>query len=458
MKPDKFKPLKARFRATFAGSQLGTQRIGEIDTENEVLHDVQITLEGEALGHGIWLDREFCEAVAAAGNATGDVGLKVRYGHPAMCSDAIGTELGRAKNFRVVDVERDIEGEKVQAAGVVADVHLLKSAHSAPQGDIVKHVMETAAEDPKQFGQSIVFTYADWVVKDADGNRHSYKEEVEDPFEKWEKENPDATAKEWYGKQNELHNAWFGQSADGKVYAVLGKLHGSDFTDTPAATDGIFSTGTLAEEAEQMLDEHPQILEVLEKNPKSVVEFLERTGLAEKVESARLSGLQAAKDKEIAALQQELKEARETPACYGEIEQERDKLKAEKADLDDRFHKLTDAYAGLEKELAGKNAEIENFKSVIEANQKDLAAAKEHGEQLSGELETTRADLAATREHLAAWEAHASDHGANVNTPPGDVFSDFAQAVKTLGYTEAARKFPALRDAYNIKHKKTHKE
>ena len=455
MKPDKFKPLKARFRATFAGSQLGTQRIGEIDTENEVLHNVQITLEGEALGHGVWLDREFCDAVAEQGNATGDVGLKVRYGHPAMCSDAIGTELGRAKNFRVVDIERDVDGEKVQAAGVIADVHLLKSAHSAPQGDIAKHVLETAKEDPKQFGQSIVFTYADWVVKDADGNRHSYREEV---WGEDENGNTIIDPRTNEKKATKTKKEWSEQSADGKVYAVLGKLHGSDFTDTPAATDGIFSTGTLAEEAEQMLDEHPQILEVLEKNPKSVVEFLERTGLAEKVESARLSGLQAAKDKEIAALQQELKEARETPACYGEIAQERDKLKAEKADLDDRFHKLTDAYAGLEKELAGKNAEIENFKSVIEANQKDLAAAKEHGEQLSGELETTRADLAATREHLAAWEAHASDHGANVNTPPGDVFSDFAQAVKTLGYTEAARKFPALRDAYNIKHKKTHKE
>ena len=104
-KNKKFNPMKARFRATFNGSQLGASRLGEIDTENEVLHDVQITLEGEALGHGVWLDRQFCEDVAAAGNATGDVGLKVRYGHPAMCSDAIGTELGRAKNFRVVEVE-----------------------------------------------------------------------------------------------------------------------------------------------------------------------------------------------------------------------------------------------------------------------------------------------------------------------------------------------------------------
>ena len=283
----KFKPLKSRFRATFSGTEAGV-RLGTVDMEKEVLHGVQITLEGEARGHGVHLDREFCEAVAAAGNATGDVGLKVRYGHPAMCSDAIGTELGRARNFTVDDIERVTDsGERVTVAGVFADVEILKSAHSAPQGDIAKHVLEVAAEDPGQFGQSIVFTYADWVVKDADGNRHSYGAEVENPPE---------------GVDALSYDEWFGQSADGKVYAVLGKLHGTDFTDTPAATDGVFSTGTLAEEAERMLEEHPQIFEAIEKSPKSLVEFLERTGLDKRLESARVAGLQAAKDKEIAAL------------------------------------------------------------------------------------------------------------------------------------------------------------
>ncbi len=381
----KFAPLKARFRATFAGSQLGAQRIGEIDTENEVLHNVQITLEGEALGHGVWLDREFCDAVAEQGNATGDVGLKVRYGHPAMCSDAIGTELGRVKNFRVVDIERDVDGEKVQAAGVIADVHLLKSAHSAPQGDIAKHVLETAKEDPKQFGQSIVFTYADWVVKDADGNRHSYKEEVDDAYDKWAEENPKLAPSP--RKYSELRETWKNQSADGKVYAVLGKLHGSDFTDTPAATDGIFSTGTLAEEAEQMLDEHPQILEVLEKNPKSVVEFLERTGLAEKVESARLSGLQAAKDKEIAALRVEIAQLKEQPACIGELQAKIENLTA---DNDEKSQALAKAKAECE-QFAAKLAEAEKALA-------DTQAA------LAAETERYRAQVGAALQQPAASE------------------------------------------------------
>lgn len=391
--PHKFKPLKSRYRATFSGTEGGASRLGKIDTENEVLHDVQITLEGEALGHGVWLDREFCEAVAAAGNATGDVGLKVRYGHPAMCSDAIGTELGRAKNFRVVDIERVVDGVPVKAAGVIADVYLLKSAHSAPQGDIAKHVLETAAEDPKQFGQSIVFTYADWVVKDADGNRHSYQEEVSEPLDKWCEENPDAGFYDTMAKENELRGAWFGQSADGKVYAVLGKLHGSDFTDTPAATDGIFSTGTLAEEAEQMLDEHPDVLAAIEKNPKSLNEFLERTGLAKQFESARLAGLQAAKDKEIAALKSanealaaDAQAARERAnkatlevVDYGAVCAERDKLKEELATFSEVYaanEKLSSDLAEKTSALDTANAEIEQLRAKVGDAEKALAESQ----------------------------------------------------------------------------------
>lgn len=375
-----FKPLKTRFRATFAGN-VAANRFGQIDKENEVLHDVQITLEGEAKGHGVHLDREFCEACAAQGNQTGDVGLKVRYGHPAMCSDAIGTELGRAKNFRVVDVERSLDdGTKVTVAGVVADVQLLKSAHSAPQGDIAAHVLAVAEEDPTQFGQSIVFTYADWVVKDADGNRHSYKEEC---FRE------DGSFK-GYGAVD----AWEKQSADGKIYAVLGKLHGSDFTDTPAATDGIFSSGTLAEEAETMLEEHPQILEVFEKSPKSVVEFLERTGLDKKLESARLSGLQAAKDKEIAAL---------------------------KAKLDE----FETSLMAKDKEIAAlksaDNPELNEFKVKLEESEKALAASKDEVSSLKASLAEKTAALSASQEQVANLEkAKALLTGGGIFTPSSE--------------------------------------
>ena len=300
---NKFRPMKARLRATFGGGDL-VSRLESVDAEADVLHGVQITLEGEAKGHGVFLDREFCEAVAAAGNATGDVGLKVRYGHPAMCSDALGTELGRARNFRVIDIERDIDGEKVQAAGVVADVHILAAAHAAPQGDIAAHVLAVAAEDPKQFGQSIVFTYGDWVVKDKDGVRHSYREEVMGV----DAEGKVIVGEDGKAKDRISEEAWRAKSADGREYAVLGKLLGTDFTDTPAATDGIFSAGSLAEEATELLDAHPQIRELMLNSPKNVVEFLKRSdlfdALAAEIESVRCANLQSAKDRRIAELKE----------------------------------------------------------------------------------------------------------------------------------------------------------
>ena len=370
MPKNKFKPMRTRFRATFDGKASGAQRLGSIDEENEVLHDVQITLEGEALGHGVWLDREFCEAVAEQGNATGDVGLKVRYGHPAMCSDAIGTELGRAKNFRVVDLDRTVDGQTVKAAGVVADVYLLKSAHAAPQGDIAKHVIETAKEDPGQFGQSIVFTYADWVVKDADGNRHSYVEECECEDE----------------TKRKSANQWYAQSADGKEYVVLGKLLGSDFTDTPAATDGIFSTGTLAEEAETMLAEHPQIVELLEKHPKSVVEFLERTGLDKKLESARLSGLQAAKDRELAEMSA--------------------KYKGDLAAMKERH----------EAQIAELRSANETISAQLAERDRELAEARSSVERLAADCEKAMADLATTGEQLSKAKSTLAMLGHGVNT------------------------------------------
>lgn len=394
---NKFKPMKTRFRATFAGAQLGDKLLESVDKENEVLHGVQITLEGEALGHGVWLDREFCEAIAAAGNATGDVGVKVRYGHPAMCSDAIGTELARAKNFRVVDLDRDrsVDGEDVSAkgvAGVLADIYILKSAHSAPQGDIAKHVMETAAEDPKQFGQSIVFTYADWVVKDKDGVRHSYREEVM---------GVDAEGKVIVGddgkpKDRITEDAWKAQSADGKEYAVLGKFLGTDFTDTPAATDGIFSTGTLAERVEDILAENPEIMDVLEKSPKNVMEFLERTGLDKRLESVRVAGLQAAKDKEIA----ELRVAKDGELAALQAEFDAYKKTAQDAlEAAEAQHK--EALGKKDEEISKLASEVEGLKSGHVKDAEALAARGcESVEQLCGKLDETTKALSETKAAL----------------------------------------------------------
>lgn len=386
-----FKPLKARCRASFAAAATNEPRMGKIDREALTLHDVQITLEGEAKGHNVWLDRAFCEDVAAAGNGAGDAGVKVRFGHPAMCSDAIGTYLGRAKNFRVVDVTRKESGE--QAAGVIADIELDKNA------DRTEWILNMAESAPDTFGQSIVFTYGDYKVKDSDGVEHSYQAEVVDADEKTRK-----TSRQWKA-----------QSADDRVYVVLGKLHGTDFTDTPAATDGVFSDTSLAAEAERMLDEHPQIVDVLEKNPDSVYQFLSRIGILDRIESKRVAGLQAAKDKELAELRETLKLAQSV--------------------ADKKVVELGEQMAEMKKQ----------FESELKSKTEELATANAEVEHLGAELEKSLADLAETGKQLSKASSTIAMLGHNVNRAP-------AESCQT-GSVETLKSLPMKdREAYYRSH------
>jgi len=369
---NKFNPMKARVRASFAAGSTEEPRLEKIDKENEVLHGVQITLEGEARGHGVWLDREFCEAVAEAGNAMGEAGVKVRFGHPAMCSDALGTYLGRARNFRVVDLTRKETGEK--AAGVLADIHIMPESHSAPSGDLGKWVMEAAENSPDTFGQSIVFTYADLKSTNEDGDpilRSEFDSDYD--FDKARGEN--------------------------KVFAVLGKLHGTDFTDTPAATDGVFSSNDLAAEAEEMLAEHPEILSTISQKPEKVIEFLDRMGLLAVLETKRVAGIQAAKDKELAAAEERHKAAMAEQtdrhaAALAKIEADH------QAEMAAKCREVAAATADAAR--AESATTIESLNADIAEKVQALDAAKADVEQLRAKVSEAEKALAETRAALAA--------------------------------------------------------
>lgn len=297
-----FRPGKQRIRATFSAIDFGEAiRFGKIDDEKGILHDVQINLMGEAKGHGVWLGEDFIDGVVEQGNAS-KLGVKVRFGHPNMCADALGTTLGRAQNFSKKEVKRS-DGTKCY--GAFADVQLSEEAKHAPSGDLHKWTLSAAQNSPDTFGQSIVFTYADFYVVDKEGKKHSYKE--------------------YTGKDGLGYEAWEKQSVDGKRFAVIEKLLGTDFTDSPAATDGVFSADDLATQVTEMLDDNPQIMGILTEKPDTVNQFLERYNAALQAAgktqiklhvvtdgqdydalTGRLAGLQSAKDKELAAKDSEI--------------------------------------------------------------------------------------------------------------------------------------------------------
>lgn len=401
--PNKFSPLKARFRATFNETTTNEPRLEAVDKENGVLSGVQITLEGEAKGHGVWLDADFCKAIAEAGNAMGEAGVKVRFGHPAMCSDALGTYLGRARNFSCREVTRKESGEK--AMGVFADIFL------DPNADRYEWVLNMAESAPDTFGQSIVFTYGDLKSLNADGEpilRSAYESDAD--FDTARGEN--------------------------KIFAVLGKLHGTDFTDTPAATDGVFSdTDSLAAEAEQMLLEHPEITDTLSAHPEKAIEWLDRMNLLNLLETKRVAGLQAAKDKEIAELNQALKESREIAAQFS-------------ADLAERDNKVAELSAQIvenDKDIASlqdavKTAELRSteLSSNLEAAQKALAESESSREQLSRDLDQTKTDLASTQASLEAETQRYREMVGNALAQPDTGLPESAKSWKA-SYREVIR-------------------
>ena len=99
--------------------------------------------------------------IVDAGNKHASSGVKARFGHPNMSSSALGTFLGRMKNFSV-------DGDIARA-----DLFLSKSAYATPEGDLAGYVLNLAEEDSQAFGTSAVmgeYELEKRAEKDAQGN------------------------------------------------------------------------------------------------------------------------------------------------------------------------------------------------------------------------------------------------------------------------------------------------
>jgi len=203
-----------------------------IDLEKGIIYGVSITTMGEAKGHNVNLDSEFVDETIKQGNALKQ-GLKIRFGHPNMSSTALGTFLGRAKNFsRSGDIAK-------------ADIFLSNSAKEAPGGDLYNYVLNLAKDDPEAFGMSIVFER---------GDLYQLNDKKEKVYENLDSE--------------EI------------TFVELKKLIASDFVDSPAANPkGVFSdfnNMTMAAQVTEFLDTHPEVLEHIANNPDIIEKFTQR--------------------------------------------------------------------------------------------------------------------------------------------------------------------------------------
>lgn len=181
-----------------------------------LIEGVSIITEGEALGHEAWIDSVFAQQVADGLNAT-EKGVKSRFTHPSLSGDGMGTVLGRIMNARVA-------GEQI-----LGDLHLNKSSHEAPDGDLGKYVMDLADEDDSAFGLSIVFEH------DEESEREFYGSNLEE-FEYQDRQGEKKKGKRF--KSPDSRNTK-------QLYHVrLKELRASDVVDDPAANPkGLFYRG-----------------------------------------------------------------------------------------------------------------------------------------------------------------------------------------------------------------------
>lgn len=223
----------------------------EVDHEKGIIRGVKVCSEGEAKGHCVSLDGEFIGTLVEQGGAAKQ-GLKARFGHPNMCSSALGTFVGRFKNFRRGPTVRD-DGSAVDAC--FADLFLSNSAKETPNGDLYSYILAMAEKEADMFGTSIVFT---------PGERYRRNDQGEKVYPYNEK-----------GRRNDEFD-----ECGTPDFVECEKLHACDCVDEPAANDGLFSAfanETVAGQITEFLDLHPQVFESIEKNPE-ILEALAQYG------------------------------------------------------------------------------------------------------------------------------------------------------------------------------------
>jgi len=212
-----------------------------VDLGAGILHGVKVCTEGEAKGHGVSLESEFIETVAKLGNQAKQ-GLKARFGHPNMCSESMGTFVGRFKNFSTGTTVRT---DGTNASCCFADLHLSESAKDAPGGDLYAYVVSMAENEADMFGTSIVFRQ---------GNRYRRNSKGEKVYPR---------------TRDGILNEEFDQASK-PDFIECAALMACDCVDDPAANDGLFSafsSDIVAGQITEFLDLHPQVFHLLENSP-----------------------------------------------------------------------------------------------------------------------------------------------------------------------------------------------
>lgn len=169
-----------------------------------------VITQGEALGHGAWIDDTFIEQVSKQLEAGSDKGIKARFTHPNQCGDSLSKGLGRVFFTHVKDGK------------VYGDLHFWKAAHKSPDGNLAGYILDMARDDGEAIGASISFMR-------------------------------DAEAEEAYSAENPMSPDR--RNVNNYPHVRLGQLRFVDIVDEPAANpDGLFHRDDTAAQAAELLE------------------------------------------------------------------------------------------------------------------------------------------------------------------------------------------------------------
>lgn len=326
-----------------------------VDRENRIISDVILCQVGEAKGHGVHLEQSFIDAgIDYAKKHHTKVGMKCRFGHPAMSNDALGTEIGRYHNFKVVDDK------------MVADLHVYESANLSPThpgaGD---WILSMAEEDPHAIMTSIVFIPGKKYQYDDEGNKYYLKIIYDE-----------------YGARYVSEDRNHKYDPNKKVFVELKELWGNDLVDEGAATDKLFSAianpDKFAVIATQFLDEHPKIAVWLGENPEKLEGFLQKYQSL-KTKTNRNTPMKIKFQKAWAF----------ACAFFGFADTKEEDLPEVTAE---HFGQLNDECARLETELAQATKDKEAFEAQVDALGSEITELKKDKTDLEASLAQEKKD------------------------------------------------------------------
>jgi hypothetical protein len=353
-----------RTTADLVGTKYTTS--GSIDRDRGAIYGVSVNTVGEAKGHGVWLEQSFVEDVARLGNELKQ-GLKARFGHPNMCSTALGTFIGRFKNFRV-------EGNQC-----IADLYLSNEAKETPHGDLYNYVLGMAENESDMFGTSIVFTVGQQYQLNDDG------EKIIDEM-LWD---------------------------DGrKVFVTCDKLHACDVVDDPAANpDGLFSSFnqiSLSGQVTEFLDLHPEVYEMLANEPEVVEQFMnnynnyltskKEAEMSKDVKTDVVEELESAETEQVEQLEAVEEVVEETAETVEEATEDAEEEATEEAEVEEvEEEPVAEDVVEEEKELSAVVDPVEAFQALADEHGYEFAKAN-HGKS---EVEILKAVIAEKDAQLA---------------------------------------------------------